>query len=72
MHATGTGPHWTWLVTVVLMLIIAWLSTAKARETWEEAEARPLTSYEQKFASSTKFEAAYDAVTGNCSMCHAR
>lgn len=72
LHATGAGPHWTWAVTVLLMLVIAWLSSVRPTETWEDAEARPLTAYEQKFASAAGFDAAYDAVIGNCSMCHAR
>ena len=72
MHATGSGPHWTWAVTVLLMIIIAWLSSVPTHETLEEAEARPLTGYEQQFAKAEGFEAAYDVVLGNCSMCHAR
>jgi uncharacterized membrane protein len=72
MHATGKGPHWTWGVTVLLMIVIAWLSTAGPGETVEDAEARNLTPYEQKFASAAGFEDAYDTVIGNCSMCHAR
>ena len=72
MHATGKGPHWTWGVTVLLMIVIAWLSTVGPGETVEEAEARTLTPYEQKFASAAGFEDAYDTIIGNCSMCHAR
>jgi uncharacterized membrane protein len=72
MHRTGTGPHWTWAVTVLLMIVIAWLSSVRPTETWEDAEARPLTAYEQRFASAAGFEDAYDTVVGNCSMCHAR
>lgn len=72
MHATGSGPHWTWGATVILMMIIAWLSTASGTETVEAAEDRPLTPAEQRFASAPGFEAAYDTVVGNCSMCHAR
>ena len=72
MHATGKGPHWTWGVTIMLMLIIAWLSTAGQTETVEEAELRPLTAGEQQYVSADGFEAAYDTVLGNCSMCHAR
>jgi len=72
MHATGSGPHWTWAVTVLLMIIIAWLSTVSGTETYEEARARALTPYEERFASADGFDAAYDIVLGNCSMCHAR
>ncbi|QDC08592.1 urate hydroxylase PuuD [Oceanicola sp. D3] len=72
MHATGKGPHWTWAVTVLLMVLIAWLSVAPMQDSLEEAEARALTPHEQKFASAEGFEEAYSVVLGNCSMCHAR
>lgn len=72
MHATGTGPHWTWGATVLLMLVIAWLSTVQAREPLEEAEARPLSASEERYVSANGFPEAYDAVIGHCSMCHAR
>lgn len=72
MHRTGAGPNWTWAVTALLMIVIAWLSTAGGGDTLEQAEARALTPHEQKFAASEAFEEAYFAVVGNCSMCHAR
>ncbi|SNT23842.1 urate hydroxylase PuuD [Antarctobacter heliothermus] len=72
MHKTGKGPHWTWAVTVLLMVVIAWLSTVPGGDTYEESEARALTPYEAKFAEAEGFEDAYYAVVGNCSMCHAR
>ena len=72
MHRTGTGPTWTWPVTVGIMIAIAWLSTVPGMDTYEESEARALTPYEEKFASAETFEDAYFAVVGNCSMCHGR
>ena len=72
MHKTGKGPHWTWAVTVLLMIVIAWLSTAAMRDTYDTAQTRPLTPAEQRFAQADGFEAAFDVVLGNCSMCHAR
>jgi len=72
LHATRKGPHWTWAVTVILFVVIAWLSTAPMMDTFEQAEARPLTAHEQRFASAEGFGDAYDIVVGNCSMCHAR
>ncbi len=72
MHKTGKGPHWTWAVTVLLMILIAWLSTVRTGDTWQEAEARPLTPYEEKYATAAGFDAAFNTVIGNCSMCHAR
>ena len=73
MHRTGTGPHWTWAVTVVLVLIMAWLSTASTWDgDYDRLESAALTPQEQRFASAEGFEAASRAVIGNCSMCHAR
>ncbi|EYD70393.1 urate hydroxylase PuuD [Limimaricola hongkongensis] len=72
MHATGRGPHWTWGVTVILFLILAWLSTAPMWGSFEEAEARPMTAYEQRFAQAEGFHEAERIVVGRCSMCHAR
>ncbi len=72
MHATGKGPLWTWLVTALIFVVIAWLSTVPGMDSYEESEARALTPHEQKLAAADTFEDAYYAVAGNCSMCHAR
>ena len=73
MHKTGKGPHWTWAVTVLLMILIAWLSTANTWDgDYDALEARELTEHEQQFASAAGFEDAHNVVLGNCSMCHAR
>lgn len=71
-HKTGKGPYWTWAVTVMLMIVIAWLSTYRPGDTLEAAEARPLTPAELRYTQAVGFEDAYNAVIGNCSMCHAR
>ena len=72
MHATGKGPSWTWVGTVVIMILIAWLSTQPGMDSYEDSEARALTPYEQKFASAESFDEAFNTVVGNCSMCHGR
>uniref|UniRef100_A0A2A3JY86 Cysteine desulfurase n=1 Tax=Alloyangia mangrovi TaxID=1779329 RepID=A0A2A3JY86_9RHOB len=72
VHARKGTPYWTWVVTALLFIAIAWLSTAPMLDSYEEAEARPLTAAERRFAGATGFEDAYYAVIGNCSMCHAR
>ncbi len=71
-HARAGNPTWTWLVTALLFMTIMWLSTASMNDPLEEAEARQLTPYEQKFASADGFQEAQDIVLGRCSMCHAR
>jgi uncharacterized membrane protein len=67
-HARKGNPHWTWGVTVVLFLIIAWLSTAPMRHAEPEAALSPAA---ERFASAEGFQGVTDIVLGRCSMCHA-
>ncbi len=69
-HARTGNPHWTWAVTVLLMILIAWLSTAPQFRTLE-GEAR-LTPAAQRFAAAADFPDVQDIILGRCSMCHAR
>jgi uncharacterized membrane protein len=72
-HARKGNPTWTWAVTALIFLAIMWLSTAGMSDADPEAaDARPLTRYEQQFASADGFGAAQDVVLGRCSMCHSR
>jgi uncharacterized membrane protein len=66
-HARKGNPHWTWGVTVILFLLIAWLSTVPAVPK-QEAQLQADAS---QFAAAAGFEDAVDVVTGHCSMCHA-
>jgi uncharacterized membrane protein len=67
-HAGKGNPTWTWAVTAVLFLIIAWLSTAPMR-LWEP-EAK-LQGAALTFASAPGFDEVTTIVQGRCSMCHA-
>ncbi|HEY6917971.1 MAG TPA: urate hydroxylase PuuD [Tabrizicola sp.] len=67
-HARKGNPHWTWFVTVLLFLVIAWLSTAPMRVV--EGEAK-LQGAALVYASSPGFEEVVGIVQGRCSMCHA-
>ncbi|MEP3198299.1 MAG: urate hydroxylase PuuD [Lentilitoribacter sp.] len=69
-HARKGDPIWTWLVTVILFIIIMWLSTVPKVLVGDDENAS-LTNYEQKFASAQHFEQVRDTVLGRCSMCHA-
>lgn len=71
MHKIGKGPSWTWAATVVLMVVIAWLSSVPMPGD-DENENQVLSHSALEHLHSPHFEAAYDAVVGNCSMCHAR
>lgn len=73
LHATGKGPNWTWAATIILFVIMAWLSTASSwNGDYEALEEQALTSYEQRYASAEGFDDVHDIVLGRCSMCHAR
>jgi uncharacterized membrane protein len=67
-HARKGNPHWTWFVTVVIFLIIAWLSTASMRHRPEEAA---LNGPALIYASAKDFDQIVSIVQGRCSMCHA-
>jgi uncharacterized membrane protein len=68
-HAGKGSPWWTWAVTAILFLVIAWLSTAPLR-TLPEPEAR-LEGAALRFAAADGFEDVVSIVQGRCSMCHA-
>ena len=72
VHARTGNPTWTWAVTVVIFLVIAWLSTAPLFRAQAESEAAlPLTPAQQRFADAADFSDVSDIVMGRCSMCHA-
>ena len=73
MHATGKGPTWTWMATIILFLIIAALSTASSWDgDYDSLEKQSLTKFEKKFTSASGFSDVHDIVLGRCSMCHSR
>ena len=70
MHSTGKGPSWTWLVTALLFVIAAWLSTNPSMQSGE-ANASVISSRQQQFMEAKGFQQAAETVQGRCSMCHA-
>ena len=70
-HARTGNPHWTWAVTALLFLIIAWLSTAPMRMAEGEAQGRAMNREALVYASADGFEEVVGIVQGRCSMCHA-
>ncbi len=67
-HARKGSPHWTWGVTAVLFLLIAWLSTAPMRLVEGEAA---LTGGALRLANAAGFDDVVGIVQGRCAMCHA-
>jgi len=68
-HARTGSPHWTWAVTALLLILIAWLSTAPIFHKDDESRLSPDA---QRFASAADFSQVQDIVMGRCSMCHAK
>jgi uncharacterized membrane protein len=68
-HARKGSPHWTWFVTGLLFLIIAWLATAPMRHPPEQAA---MTTADLIYAAAPGFEDVTSIIQGRCSMCHAR
>jgi uncharacterized membrane protein len=67
-HARKGSPHWTWLITALLFLAIAWLSTAPQRHIHEDAA---LSGPALHFAAADGFADVTQIVQGRCAMCHA-
>lgn len=68
MHARAGNPHWTWGATVILFIVIAWLSSQPAYHYEEEAA---MTRAGERYAAAEGFEEVTGIVMGRCSMCHA-
>ncbi len=67
-HARKGSPWWTWAATVLLFLVIAWLSAAPTTSADEDARLDPAA---ERFAAAPGFDEVTGIVLGNCSMCHA-
>ena len=72
MHARSGNPTWTWPVTVIIFLVIAWLSTAPMFRAVEVEGQAELTPAELRFAEAEGYRRVHDTILGRCSMCHAR
>ncbi|WP_075289657.1 urate hydroxylase PuuD [Pararhizobium arenae] len=68
-HARKGKPAWTWLVTLILFILIMWLSTAP--KLMPEEDTAAVSPAFQQFASNAHFPAVKDTISTRCSMCHA-
>ena len=61
MHSRNGKPNWTWGITLILFVLIAWLSSIRHFDGDIEAvKIIPLTSYEERFAQADGFENAHE------------
>lgn len=69
VHARKGRPHWTWAATVVIFLLIVFLSVPRAFSHDAAAEAMPPAAV--RHAEAEGFAAVRDVVQSRCAMCHA-
>jgi uncharacterized membrane protein len=69
-HARKGNPTWTWLATTLLFIAIVWLST-NPKMPGIAAQARALSTAEQRFTNAPGFDKVRETVASRCSMCHA-
>ncbi|SMD03057.1 urate hydroxylase PuuD [Rhizobium sp. RU36D] len=67
-HARKGRPTWTWIVTLLIFIVIMWLSTVQKPAPEGELAVAP---FDQRFAQNEHFGAARDVIQSRCSMCHA-
>ncbi len=70
MHAGAGKPHWTWAVTVIIFIVIAWLSTEPGAPGRADAGAE-LRGSALRLSQAEGFSEVHDIVQGRCAMCHA-
>ena len=68
IHARAGNPHWTWGATVVIFIVIMWLST---KPMFDPAEEAAVHDHLAPIVASAGFEDVQNIVLGRCSMCHA-
>jgi uncharacterized membrane protein len=71
VHARKGEPHWTWLVTAILFILIIWLSTVPKVLTGD-TDTSSLAPMAAKFSADPHFSKVVETVEGRCSMCHAQ
>jgi uncharacterized membrane protein len=67
-HARKGRPTWTWLITLVLFIVIMWLSTVQKPAQDDDLAVAPAF---RRFYADSHFPAARTIIETRCSMCHA-
>lgn len=71
LHARKGRPHWTWAATVLLFIVIAWLSSLGPVRPVAPSDQAELRGTALRLAQTEGFEDVANIVIGRCSMCHA-
>ena len=70
-HARKGYPRWTWLATVVIFIVIIWLSTAPQVFSGGAGEKAAAPAFSE-FAKDAHFSRVAETIKSRCSMCHAQ
>nr|WP_316655341.1 urate hydroxylase PuuD [uncultured Gellertiella sp.] len=70
-HARKGRPTWTWIVTLILFILIMWLSTVPKLLTGETEKVSALSPMGARFVADAHFPAVRQTIATRCSMCHA-
>ena len=70
IHARAGNPIWTWPLTIIIFIIIMWLSMAPA--IISKKEVARISEKQVAFESAEEFSETIDIVVSRCSICHAR
>ena len=69
MHARSGNPTWTWAITIIIFLVIMWLSTVP--KVLDKSFSK-MSKHTERFLSSEDFRGVQDVISTRCSMCHAQ
>ena len=71
VHGRKGTPIWTWGATVMIFIIIMWLSAFSPLFESEAEDSTELTLRQQRFAAAYNFDEVRNVVQKRCAMCHA-
>jgi uncharacterized membrane protein len=69
-HARKGKPAWTWALTIIIFILIMWLSTVPKILGGGENDTTSMAPIVQRFAGDPHFGAAKDVIGTRCMMCH--
>ena len=69
LHARSSNPTWTWAITIIIFLVIMWLSTVP--KVLDKSFSK-MSKHTERFLSSEDFKGVQDVISTRCSMCHAQ
>ena len=69
MHSRSSNPTWTWAITIIIFLVIMWLSTVP--KVLDKSFSK-MSKHTERFLSSEDFKGVQDVISTRCSMCHAQ